>query len=138
MGTLTEALKAFEDALGKLASHVYEENRLTQDETIAMKGRVEAGFDDLNDRVEGMEIKVESTLSEAAKRVEKAVEEAELRAEGTARHLSERFTNIETAVATKLAKVDDVDARMKTVEGDVSGASGGCTDCDCHGWMIMR
>lgn len=117
-----EALKAFEDALGKLASHVYEENRLTQDETLAMKGRVEAGFDDLNDRVEGMEIKVESTLSEAAKRVEKAVEEAELRAEGTARHLSERFTNIETAVATKLAKVDDVDARMKAVEGDVSGA----------------
>lgn len=117
-----EALKAFEDALGKLASHVYEENRLTQDETMAMKGRVEAGFDDINDRVEGMEIKVESTLSEAAKRVEKAVEEAELRAEGTARHLSERFTNIETAVATKLAKVDDVDARMKAVEGDVSGA----------------
>ena len=117
-----EALKAFEDALGKLASHVYEENRLTQDETMAMKGRVEAGFDDLNDRVEGMEIKVESTLSEAAKRVEKAVEEAELRAEGTARHLSERFTNIETAVASNLAKVDDVDTRMKAVESDVSGA----------------
>ncbi|MEL6757506.1 MAG: hypothetical protein AAFP81_13830, partial [Pseudomonadota bacterium] len=100
-----EAMKALEDALGKLASHVYEEGRLNQDETMAMKGRVEAGFNDLNERVEGMEVKVESTLADAAKRVEKAVQEAELRAEGTGRHLSERFTNIESSVATKLAKV---------------------------------
>ncbi|MCR9268549.1 MAG: peptidoglycan-binding protein [Hyphomonadaceae bacterium] len=117
-----EAMKALEDALGKLASHVYEEGRLTQDETMAMKGRVEAGFNDLNDRVEGMEVKVETTLADAAKRVEKAVQEAELRAEGTSRHLSERFSNIESSVATKLSKVDEVDARMKAVEGDVSGA----------------
>ncbi|MEL6724944.1 MAG: peptidoglycan-binding protein [Pseudomonadota bacterium] len=117
-----EAMKALEDALGKLASHVYEEGRLNQDETMAMKGRVEAGFNDLNERVEGMEVKVESTLADAAKRVEKAVQEAELRAEGTGRHLSERFTNIESSVATKLAKVDEVEGRMKAVEGDVSGA----------------
>lgn len=117
-----EAMKALEDALGKLASHVYEEGRLNQDESVAMKGRVEAGFGDLTDRVEGMEIKVESTLAEAAQRVEKAVEQAELRAEGTSRHLSERVSNIESSVATKLANVDDVNARMKTVEDDVSGA----------------
>lgn len=117
-----EAMKALEDALGKLASHVYEEGRLTQDETMAMKGRVEAGFGDLNERVEGMEVKVETTLADAAQRVEKAVEQAELRAEGTSRHLSERFTNIESSVATKLSKVDEVDGRMKAVEGDVSGA----------------
>ena len=117
-----EAMKALEDALGKLATHVYEEGRLNQDDSIAMKGRIEAGFGDLNDRVEGMEIKVESTLAEAAQRVEKAVEQAELRAEGTSRHLSERVSNIESSVATKLASMDDVSDRMKTVEGDVSGA----------------
>ncbi len=117
-----EAMKALEDALGKLATHVYEEGRLNQDDSMAMKGRVEAGFGELNDRVEGVEIKVESTLAEAAQRVEKAVEQAELRAEGTSRHLSERVSNIESSVATKLANVDDVTARMKTVEGDVSGA----------------
>ncbi len=117
-----EAMKALEDALGKLASHVYEEGRLTQDETTAMKGRVEAGFNELNDRVEGIEVKVESTLASAAQRVEKAVEQAELRAEGTSRHLSERFSAIESSVASKLAKVDEVDARMNSVEGDVSGA----------------
>lgn len=117
-----EAMKALEDALGKLAAHVYEESRLSQDETAAVKGRVEAGFSDLNDRVEGMEIKVESTLATAAERVEKAVEQAELRAEGTTRHLSERFSTIESSVATKLAKVDEVDTRMNAVEGDVSGA----------------
>jgi localization factor PodJL len=117
-----EAMKALEDALGKLASHVYEEARLNQDESAAMKGRVEAGFTDLSERVEGIEVKVESTLSDAAQRVEKAVEQAELRAEGTSRHLSERVSAMESSVATKLAKVDEVDGRMKSVEGDVSGA----------------
>ena len=116
------AMKALEDALGKLAAHVYVEGRLTHDESAAIKGRVEAGCGDLNERVEGMEVKVESTLASAAQRVEKAVEQAELRAEGTSRHLSERFTAIESSVATKLSKVDEVDARMIAVEGDVSGA----------------
>lgn len=116
------AMKALEGALGKLASHVYEESRLTQDETAAVKGRVEAGFSEVNERVEGIEVKVESTLAEAAKRVEKAVEQAELRAEGKTRELSERFATLESSVASKLSKVDEVDARMTAVEGDVSGA----------------
>ena len=114
-----EAMKAFEDALGKLASHVYEEGRLTQDENTAMRGRVEAGFSDINERVESMEVKVESTLSDAAKRVEKAVEQAELRSEGASRQLASRVSALETSFATK---VDTVDARVKAVEGDVSGA----------------
>ena len=117
-----EAMKSLEDALGKLATHVYEEGRLNQDESAAMKGRVEAGFSDINERVEGMEVKVESTLAQAAERVEKAVEQAELRAEGTSRHLSERVSTMESSVATKLAKVDEVDGRMQAMEGDVSGA----------------
>ncbi|MEQ3747712.1 MAG: peptidoglycan-binding protein [Henriciella sp.] len=117
-----EAMKALEGALGKLASHVYEESSLAQDETNAIKGRVESGFADLTDRVEGMEVKVESTLADAAKRVEKAVEQAELRAEGTSRHLSERFSAIESGVATKLSKVEEVDTRVSVIEDDVSGA----------------
>lgn len=114
-----EAMKAFEDALGKLASHVYEEGRLTQDENMAIKGRVESGFSDLNERVESMEVKVESTLSDAAQRVEKAVEQAELRSEGASRQLASRVSSLESSFATK---VDTVDARVKAVEGDVSGA----------------
>lgn len=114
-----EAMKAFEDALGKLASHVYEEGRLTQDENAAMRGRVESGFSDIGERVESMEIKVESTLSDAAQRVEKAVEQAELRSEGASRQLASRVSALETSFATK---VDTVDARVKSVEGDVSGA----------------
>ncbi|MEM6534033.1 MAG: peptidoglycan-binding protein [Pseudomonadota bacterium] len=117
-----EAMKALEQALGKLAAHVHEENSLQQEEALAIKGRVEAGFGDLGERVEDMEVRVETTLSETAKRVEKAVEQAELRAEGTSRHLSERFTAVESTVATKLAKVDEIDVRMNGVEDDVSGA----------------
>lgn len=117
-----QAMKALEQALGKLASHVYEESNLQQDETSAIKGRMESGFADLSERVEGMEVKVETTLAEAAKRVEDAVAQAELRAEGSSRHLSERFTAVETGVAAKLAQVGDVDARVSVVEGDVSSA----------------
>ncbi|MEM9938642.1 MAG: peptidoglycan-binding protein [Pseudomonadota bacterium] len=117
-----EAMKALESALGKLAAHVYEENSLAQDEAAAVKGRMEAGFSELTDRVEGVEVKIESTLADAANRVEKAVQQAELRAEGTSKHLAERFSAIESGVATKLSKVDDFDARLTAFEGEVSGA----------------
>ncbi|MEZ5997474.1 MAG: peptidoglycan-binding protein [Hyphomonas sp.] len=117
-----EALKALEQALGKLASHVYEESDLTHEETQAIKGRVESGFAELNERVETMETRVESTLSEAAKRVERAVEQAELRAEGTAKHLAERMSALETNVHSRLAGVERSDERLDKVEADVSGA----------------
>ena len=117
-----EALKSLEDALGKLASHVYEEGARTQEEGDAIRGRVEAGFEDLDGRVASMETRVESTLSEAAQRVEKAVEAAELRAEGTTKHLSERFTNLENRVTERLAGVEPSNDRLDKVESDVSGA----------------
>lgn len=117
-----EALKALEFALGKLASHVYEEGELTENETAAIKGRVEAGFADLTERVEGMETRVDRTLSDAAARVERAVEQAELRAEGTARHLSERMSTLETNVHDRLAGLGNADQRLDAVEADVSGA----------------
>lgn len=117
-----EALKALEDALGKLASHVYDEGELTQNETAAIKGRVEAGFADMQERVEGMETRVDRTLSEAAARVERAVQQAELRAEGQTRQLADRLGNLETQVQERLAQSDQSEARLSAVEADVSGA----------------
>lgn len=117
-----ESMRALEDALGKLANHVYDEGLLAQEETSAIKGRVEAGFTDLNERVEGMEVKVEKTLSEAAERIEKSVEQAELRTEGTVRHVSERLSAIETSVASRLENVGDMGGRVDAIEADVSGA----------------
>jgi len=117
-----EALKALEGALGKLATHVYEEAELTQNETAAIKGRVESGFADLGDRVEGMETRVDRTLSDAAARVERAVEQAELRAEGTARVLAERMTTLESQVQERLATSTQSEERLSAVEADVSGA----------------
>lgn len=117
-----EALKSLEQALGKLASHVYEENELAHTESEAIKGRVESGFSDITERVESMETKVETTLSDAAARVERAVEQAELRAEGTARHLSERLSDLETNVSERLAGIGNADQRLDAVESDVSGA----------------
>lgn len=117
-----EALRALEGALGKLATHVYEEAELTQNETVAIKGRVEAGFADLGERVEGMDARVDRTLSEAAARVERAVEQAELRAEGTARVLADRMTSLESQVQERLSATGQSDARLTAVEADVSGA----------------
>lgn len=113
-----EALKTLEEALGKLATHVYEEGELTQNETAAIKGRVEAGFADMQERVEGMEARVDRTLSDAAARVERAVQQAELRAEGQARQLADRVASLET----KVAQTGQTEARLNAVEDDVSGA----------------
>lgn len=117
-----EALKALEDALGKLASHVYAEGELTQNETAAIKGRVESGFVDMQERVEGMEARVDRTLSDAAARVERAVQQAELRAEGQARQLAERVDSLETQVQERLTQSGQSEARLTAVEADVSGA----------------
>lgn len=117
-----ETLKSLEQALGKLASHIYDENARRQDETDSVRARVETGLEDMNDRVAGMERKIDTTLTEAAQRVEKKVEQAELRAEGTAKHLSERFSELETNVSSRLAKIDSFQERVGAVEGDVAGA----------------
>ncbi|MEO0714678.1 MAG: hypothetical protein AAFY37_12265, partial [Pseudomonadota bacterium] len=117
-----DALKSLEDALGKLAAHVYEEGALAQDEAQAIKMRVETGLGDVTQRLDTMETKVDRTLTEAAQRVEKVVEQAELRTEGVGKHLSERFSALETAVARKLSIVDQVETRMGEVSGDVAGA----------------
>ena len=117
-----EALQALEQALGKLATHVYDENEMAQAESMAIKGRVESGFADVTERVESMETKVEQTLSSAAARVERAVEQAELRAEGTARHLSDRMSHLEANVSERLSGLNTNDSRLDAVESDVSGA----------------
>ena len=107
-----EALKALENALGKLASHVYEENALAQSENDAIKGRVEMGFTDVNERLESIDTKVEKTLTDAARRVEKAVEQAELRAEGTARHLSERMSTLDTKIGRQERNEEQINSRL--------------------------
>jgi localization factor PodJL len=117
-----EALKALEDALGKLASHVYDEGELTQNETAAIKGRIEAGFADMQERVESVEARVDRTLSEAAARVERAVQQAELRAEGQTRQLADRLGTLETRLQEGLAQSGQAEARLSAIEADVSGA----------------
>ncbi len=118
------ALRGLEDALGKLATHVYEENALTQEETQAIKGRIEAGLGDLHERVGVMETRVETTLSEAARKVGQAVEHAELRSEGVTRQLSERLSGLEGKVEARLADAGSVEVRLASVEEDVHGALG--------------
>ena len=117
-----EALRSLEQALGKLADHVNDEGELAQQEAQAIKGRVEAGFADLTDRVEGVETRVESKLSDAAARVEQAVGQAEKRSEIAARDLTTRLSTLEGEVQQRLATAGQTDERLTAVESDVSGA----------------
>ena len=117
-----ETLKSLEQAVGKLASHIYDENTRRQDETAAVRARVETGMEDLSDRVAGIEGKIDANLSEAARKLEQKVGQAELRAEGTAKHLSDRFSELETGVSSRLARIDQFNTRIEAVEGDVAGA----------------
>lgn len=124
-----EALKALESALGKLASHVYEENELAGQETQAIKGRVESGFMDIIERVEAMETRVETNRTETAEQIKQGVEQAALRAAGVARQVSERVDGLETEVQERLAalsereeRLEATETRVEAIETDVSSA----------------
>ena len=124
-----EALKALESALGKLASHVYEESELAEQETQAIKGRVESGFMDIIERVESMETRVETSRTETAEQIKQGMEQAALRAAGVARQVSERLDGLETEVQERLSALSDreerleaTESRMEAIETDVSGA----------------
>ncbi|ABI75386.1 putative localization factor protein PodJ [Hyphomonas neptunium ATCC 15444] len=117
-----EALKALEAALGKLANHVYEEAELTQNEALAIKGRVESGFSEVTERVEGIDTRVQRSLSETAARIDRAVEQAEQRAEGVTRHLSERMGKLEGEVREQTSQLETrLDERASELEAEIKG-----------------
>lgn len=117
-----ETLRTLEQALGKLTSQIHKESVARSDESAAFDARLETGLDHMRARIGGIEHKIESTLTEAAQKVERKIDQAELRAEGTAKHLSERFSELETNVSSRLTRIDQFQERMGAVEGDVAGA----------------
>ena len=126
-----EVLKTLESALGKLASHVYEENAMAEQESLAIKGRVESGFMDIIERVEAMETRVESGLAESARKVREGIEQASLRAAGNARQMSDRLSTLETGVQSRFSALDRTqerlnatETRLETIETDINGAIG--------------
>lgn len=103
-GDTLEALKGLEIALGKLAAHVYEENALVQDETSAIKGRVEAGFAELGERLDLVDLKFAESAG------------------GGAASVSERLNVLENAMS---AATEGLDTRLADVETQVSQALNG-------------
>ena len=96
------ALQALEEALGKLASHVYEENELVSEESTAIKMRLESGLGELTARMDNVDESVERRLQEASETVTKAVADSQMRVEGTNRHLAERFSQLEVSLHNEL------------------------------------
>ena len=111
-----QALKSLERALGKLANHVYQESSTHKDQAAALRSRVETGLEDMGKRLSGMEGQIETRLNEAEGRLARTVEQAEARTEGATRHLSGRFTDLETNLTSKLARVDGFGERVEKIE----------------------
>lgn len=116
------ALKALEDALGKLASHVYEENELVAEEANAVKARLESGLGELAGRMDGIDSQIKSKLDTATSNFLRTIEQAELRTEGTSRHLAERFKTVELDVAEKLSHIASIGSTMDNVHKAVTGS----------------
>lgn len=119
------ALKSLEDALGKLASHVYDENSLVSDETEAIKSRLESGLGELQNRFDNYDAEIDHKVALATDQLSSTVSNAELRAEGAARHLGERFTTLELDVADKLSHVETIGGVMNTVHAEITDAISG-------------
>ena len=104
-----ETLQALEQALGKLASHVFDEHEMAQNEAAAMRGRMEAGFVDLGDRFEDIEISVNQKMAEASESLSQTAGELEsLKAQTEARRteLSEQVSAIETRVSEQISDLE--------------------------------
>lgn len=117
-----ESLKSLEKALGELASHINEQNERRKNENQDIRGQVKSDLEDVKSRVSGMEKRVESTLADTSRRIEETLEQAEAWSEKSSRKLDERVSEVESAVASKLSRLDQFDERMGAVEGDVAGA----------------
>ena len=116
------ALKALEDALGKLASYVYEENELVGEETGAIKSRLESGLGDLTERMDAIDTTIRSELDTATSDFKQTVAEAELRTEGIGKHLAERFSAVEIDVSEKFGHVQEMSLSMDQVHDNVEQA----------------
>ena len=120
-GANLTALKALEDALGKLASYVYEENALVGEEASAIKSRLESGLHEFAERMDSVDNTIQSKLDETVKEFRTSVSDAELRTEGISKHLAERFTSVEMEVADKLSHVQEMSSSMDQVHDTVEG-----------------
>ena len=116
------ALRSLEEALGKLASHVYEENELVGEETSAIKMRVETGLGELTTRLDSVDQRVDQRLQEASETVTKAVADSQMRVEGTNRHLAERFSGMEAEHNENRVQVEDIQQRLTRAEAGTNEA----------------
>lgn len=113
-----DALKALERAVGKLASHVYEENTLVQEETGAIKARVESGLEDLADRLNFVEDTVSQGLKVTAAKVDMAVSEASRQAGGDPEAVLQRLSEVQALVDNRVTGVEEnVVTAINHVEG---------------------
>ena len=122
------ALKSLETALGRLASRVEDETEAREralQEVDSVSQRMNTLSDGVDEKIGQLTNKVETTLDSAAGSIAKAVEQAELRTEGTSRHLSERMSKLESDLFEDRRNQDD---RFKSIETTVHDTLNSVTD----------
>lgn len=109
------ALKSLEDALGRLASHVYEESALAGEESAALRTRLESGLGELGQRIDeidaGLGRRVQSEIASQGPVIEAIV--------------TAKAGRLDRQVAEKLAHVDTMGEAMDQVHAQVSAAVSG-------------
>lgn len=106
--TNLHALKSIEDALGKLASHVYQEGELVGEETNAIKMRLETGLHELSERMDGVDSRIDAAQMNANT--------------SHSEELHQRMASLEADTSHRLAHVDHMATSMDSVHEQVNGA----------------
>ncbi len=107
------ALRSLEGALERLSGRVQDSEEAASRAQTSVSSRLEG----LNTRLDDVTQRVDTSLEDVASKVERAVSEAELRAEGATRHLSERLSQVEVDVVESGRKVGDRLERVETQVG---------------------
>ncbi|MEL6226807.1 MAG: hypothetical protein AAFR01_07270, partial [Pseudomonadota bacterium] len=125
------ALKSLEDALGRLASHVYEENALVSEETGAIKARLETGLSELTDKVDAVDRRIESAVRSefasqlagtpiAAPNTDALAEALDKKVEGIEQSVSQTLAGIQTRLTAAETNTDNALKKLETTFGSLN------------------
>jgi localization factor PodJL len=101
-----DAMRSLEQALGRLAAHVYTQDEKSATDTAALKRELAASVARLETTAQSVDTKVDQALGRATAQVEAIADKAELRAHGATRDLSDKVRDIEARIAQRMAELE--------------------------------
>jgi localization factor PodJL len=101
-----ESMRALEQALGRLAAHVYTQDERNTAAVSSLRQEIAGALARMEDSGRALDERVDTTLARAAQQVEAIADKAELRAHGAARDVSDRVKELEGRFRDQLASFE--------------------------------